>query len=343
MLNQVLVTSRLLQLTGAQLGTPHFNKRDFITSRVFSKQINFESNFSKISSQTTNLLLENAVSTDDDLPDRMGPRRKEKKERREKTSKSNKDEPGVDLSDKSVLLFPGQGAQFVGMGTRLLDTPSVRELYSEASQILNYDLLKLCLEGPKSVLDETQYCQAATVVTSLAAVELLYQRTPDAVENCMAVAGFSVGEISAAIFTGALSLGEGINLVKVRGEAMQAASDLEPSGMMTVFVGADSELGFGCEVAAEWVKRHHDIEDPVCQVANHLFCGAKVIGGHTEALKFLEQNKADFKIRKTTRLPVSGAFHTPLMAPALEPFSLALQNTKVLNPRVPIYSNYENK
>ena len=109
-------------------------------------------------------------------------------------------------------------------------------------------------------------------------------------------------------------MSEGINLVKVRGEAMQAASDLCNSGMMTVFMGADSELGFGCQVATEWCKRHHDIEDPVCQVANHLYSGAKVVGGHELALQFLEQNKADFKIRKTMRLPVSGAFPHPSYA-----------------------------
>ena len=159
----------------------------------------------------------------------------------------------------------------------------------------------------------------------------------------MAVAGFSVGELTAAIFTGALSLSEGINLVKVRGEAMQEASEMTNSGMMTVFSGADSELGFGCKVAAEWCKRHHDIEYPVCQVANHLYCGAKVVGGHELALQFLEQNKQDFKIRKTMRLPVSGAFHTPLMEPAVEPFKHALDNTRVGDPRVPIYSNYDNR
>ena len=91
-------------------------------------------------------------------------------------------------------------------------------------------------------------------------------------------------------------LGEGA------GEAMQAASDLCNSGTKTVFMGADSE----------WCRRHHDLEDPVCQVDNHLYCGAKVVGGHELALQFLEQNKADFKIRKTMRLPVRGAFHTPV-------------------------------
>ena len=111
------------------------------------------------------------------------------------------------------------------MGKKLLDVPTVRELYAEASQILGYDLLALSLDGPQNLLDRTQYCQAATVVASLAAVELLYQvmltraeynglamfflfgqEKPEAVEECMAVAGFSVGEVTAAIFSGAVTL-----------------------------------------------------------------------------------------------------------------------------------------
>ena len=316
---------------------PIFSRKQFLSSQNYH-------DVDKLSSKTTNLLLEHALATDDDHPDELGPvdKAKKRKPRHPKTARDSH-EPRVDLSDKSVLLFPGQGAQFVGMGKRLLETPSVKELFDEASQVLNYNLLDMCLQGPRSVLDQTQYCQAATVVTSLAAVEVLYRRNPEYVENCMAVAGFSVGEITALIFSGALSFGEGINLVKVRGEAMQAASDLEQSGMMTVFVGADGDLGFGCQAAVEWVRRHHDIEQPVCQVANHLYCGAKVVGGHEMALRFLESNKADFKLRRTTRLPVSGAFHTPLMQPAVEPFKLALNNTRIKDPRIPIYSNYDNK
>ena len=78
-------------------------------------------------------------------------------------------------------------------------------------------------------------------------------------------------------------------------------------------------------------------------MANHLYCGAKVLAGHKLALKFIEENKSDFKIRRVAMLPVSGAFHTPLMVPALDPFEVALSNTKVHNPRVPIYSNYDNR
>ena len=306
------------------------------------RQLSDYDNIERLRSKTKDLL-ENSVTTDDDLPDEVGPVSSKKKKARHPKREEKSAEPGVDLSDKSVILFPGQGAQFVGMGARLLDTPSVKELYDQASQILNYDLLKVCLEGPKTVLDQTQHCQAATVVTSLAAVELLFRSTPQLVTNCMSVAGFSVGEITAAIFSGAISFGDGIQLVKVRGEAMQAASEMEDSGMMTVFFGADNELAFGCEVAREFVRRHHDIEEPVCQVANHLYCGAKVLGGHKLALNFIEENKSDFKIRRVAKLPVSGAFHTPLMLPALEAFQVALNNTKVQDPRVPVYSNYDNR
>jgi len=236
-------------------------------------------------------------------------------------------------------MFPGQGSQFVGMGEKVMHLPSVKELFEEASHLLGYDLGKLCLEGPKKLLDETKYCQVATVVSSLAAVELLYHRDSSAIENCMAVAGFSVGEITALIFSGAMSFADGIRLVQVRGEAMQEACEIEQSGLMAVFFGAGNQLGFGCDVAKEWCMRQHNIMEPVCQIANHLYCGAKVIGGHEPALEFLEKNKADFKIRRTKRLPVSGAFHTPLMNPASEAVQAAIDQTRLSNPRVPIYSN----
>ena len=125
-------------------------------------------------------LLRNAVSTDDDPPDRRGPAGgaggRVRKPRHPPKTPAQQQRQNVDLSARSVLLFPGQGAQFVGMGKQLLEVPSVKELYEEASQVLDYNLLKLCLDGPQAVLDRTQYCQAATVVTSLAAVELLFRQ-----------------------------------------------------------------------------------------------------------------------------------------------------------------------
>jgi len=288
-------------------------------------------------------LLNNSMGTSDEQPQEMAVETTKKLRKPRHPPKPPSSEPGVDLSDQSVLLFPGQGSQFVGMGAKVMDTPSVKELYEEASHILGYDLGKMCLEGPKEMLNQTNHCQAATVVSSLAAVEHLYHEKPSAVENCMAVAGFSVGEITAAIFTGAMSFSEGIKLVGVRGEAMQAASEIVDSGLMVVFIGAGNDLGFGMNVAKEWCVRNHNIQDPVCQIANHLYCGAKVVGGHEKCLQFLETNKSDFKIKGTRRLRVSGAFHTPLMEPALDAFKAAVNNTKMSDPRVPIYSNLDNR
>jgi len=269
--------------------------------------------------------------------------KEEKRKRKPRHTEKKPGPPAQDLSNQSVILFPGQGMQFVGMGKKVLEVPAVKELYNDASHILNYDLLKLCLEGPQSVLDSTEYCQAATVVSSLAAVEMLHNDNPTAVENCSAVAGFSVGEITALIFSGAISFSEGIALVKIRGEAMKAASESVRSGMMSVFIGADHKLGLGLQVAEEWCRREHDIDQPVCRIANHLYCGGKVIGGNMEALDFIEQNKSDFKIRRTKRLPVSGAFHTPLMELAVEPFYEALKLMRLTAPRVPVYSNFDNQ
>merc|ERR1719397_251993 len=138
-------------------------------------------------------------------------------------------------------------------------------------------------------------------------------------------------------------LGPLLHCQSIPGEAMQAAGEIEEGGMMTVWAGADGELGRACLAAIEWCKQEQHLEWPVCQVANHLYCGAKVLGGHTLALQFIEENRKDFNIRRTARLPVSGAFHTSLMEPALEPFKTALLNTRVRDPRVPIYSNYDNK
>lgn len=106
-------------------------------------------------------------------------------------------------------MFPGQGTQFLGMGKNLLVFPQVRDMFETASEILKYDLLKLCLEGPKSKLDLTIHSQPAILVCSLGAVEKLKEERPSAIENCMAVAGYSVGEIAALTFGGCFSFEQG--------------------------------------------------------------------------------------------------------------------------------------
>lgn len=118
--------------------------------------------------------------------------------------------PKKDPRDASIILFPGQGTQYVGMAKKLMIFPIARDLFELANYLLGYDLLKLCLEGPKSKLDETKYCQPAIMVTSLAAIEKLKEERPNAINNCVATAGFSIGEITALVFAGALEFERGI-------------------------------------------------------------------------------------------------------------------------------------
>lgn len=114
-----------------------------------------------------------------------------------------------DPKETSIILFPGQGAQYVGMAKDLEKIPEARDLFDIASQVLRYDLLKLCNEGPAEKLNQTRFSQPAIAVTSLASLEKITERHPNAVKDCMGTAGFSLGEITALIFAGAISFDKG--------------------------------------------------------------------------------------------------------------------------------------
>ncbi|GJQ71121.1 hypothetical protein Trydic_g1026 [Trypoxylus dichotomus] len=230
----------------------------------------------------------------------------------------------ADPRDATIILFPGQGSQYV------------------ASYILKYDLLKLCLEGPKDQLDQTKYCQPAIMVCSLGALEKLKEERPNAIDNCVATAGFSLGEITSLVFAGAIGFERALELVKIRGEAMQLASEAYKGGMMRVLYSPESELRQACLKAKEWARERGD-EMPECRIANYLYPHCKVVAGSAAALEFLEKNVKEFKLKRVNRLPVSGAFHTDLMAPAIQPFKKALEKTKIEDPVISVYSNVDGK
>ncbi|XP_004610794.2 malonyl-CoA-acyl carrier protein transacylase, mitochondrial [Sorex araneus] len=238
----------------------------------------------------------------------------------------------------SVLLFPGQGSQVVGMGRALLRYPRARALYAAARRVLGYDLLQLSLHGPREALDRTVHCQPAVFVASLAAVEKLQQEQPAVIEGCVAAAGFSVGEFAALVFAGAMDFAEGLHAVKVRAEAMQEASEAVPSGMLSVLGQPQSKFALACQEAREHCAAS-GLKDPVCEVSNYLFPDCRVISGHLEALRFLQKNSARFHFRRAKLLPVSGAFHTRLMEPAQEPLAQALRAISVRKPLVAVHAN----
>lgn len=228
------------------------------------------------------------------------------------------------------------------MAEKLTRIPESRDMFHIAKEILGYDLLEICQKGPKHKLDQTVYAQPAIAVTSLASLERLNEARPNSIETCVATAGFSLGEITALIFAGAIPFDKGIKLIQIRAEAMQMASEQNPSGMATVFYGPDSSLGEACVKAKEWCLEK-GVPNPECQIANYLYPHCKVVAGSLEALNFLEKNKQQFRLRKVKRLPVSGAFHTKLMGSAVEPFKRALNKIEVRDPKIYVHSCIDGK
>lgn len=233
------------------------------------------------------------------------------------------------LTASTTFLFPGQGAQTVGMGAAIAaELPAAKALYDTASDILGYDLLLKCAEGPKEELDSTAVSQPAIFVSSMAAVEKVD------VQATLAM-GLSLGEYSALCYAGALTFEDGVRLTKLRGEAMQAASDASKGGMVSV-IGLDkAKVGDICEKAAEMSGK------PIA-IANYLCNGNYAVSGPIEACEAVEAiAKPDFKARMTVRLAVAGAFHTDLMAPAVATLEGALQDTHFREPRIPVVSNVD--
>ncbi|KAM4748694.1 malonyl-CoA-acyl carrier protein transacylase, mitochondrial [Rhinophrynus dorsalis] len=250
--------------------------------------------------------------------------------------------PRRDPAESTVVLFPGQGSQVVGMARGLLKYPNVRTMFNAAHKVLGYDLLDLCLHGPEEMLNKTVHCQPALFVTSMAATEKLSQENPEAIERCVATAGFSVGEFAALVFAGSLDFTEALYAVKVRAETMQQASEAVPSGMLSVIGRPHSRYNFACLEAREHCKSL-GLEEPVCEVANYLFPDGRVIAGHVEALQYLQNNSRKYHFLRTKMLPVSGAFHTRLMNPATESLEKVLKTLDFKQPYVPVYCNVDGK
>ncbi|KAK0163504.1 hypothetical protein PV327_007179 [Microctonus hyperodae] len=248
------------------------------------------------------------------------------------------DRPKQDPSTSTILLFPGQGTLKIGSVNKYLAIPRAKEVFDIANEVVGFDVLSLCLKGPYDKLNRTEYNQVATVTASLAALERLWEDRPVAIEQCKAAVGYSVGELTALIFSGALSLEDGIRLAAVRGAAMQQASDLTPQGMLLIHCLRSTNVGLICDEAKKWAM-NMGVSQPVCNVAIYLYSETKVLAGDEESLKYIEKNRVRLDLRKTERLPVSGAFHTSLMEPALKSFKKALDKIDIQAPRIDTYSN----
>eukprot|EP01018_Ginkgo_biloba_P000031 Gb_00116 [translate_table: standard] len=244
----------------------------------------------------------------------------------------------ADYKPTCAFLFPGQGAQAVGMGKDAESVPAAAALFAKANEILGYDLLDLCLNGPKEKLDSTVISQPAIYVTSLAAVEVLRARDggQDIIDSVDVVCGLSLGEYTALAFSGAFSFEDGLKLVKLRGEAMQEASDAAQGAMVSV-IGLDADkVQMLCDAANEEVD-----EEERVQIANYLCPGNYAVSGGLKGVEAVQAKAKSFKARMAVRLAVAGAFHTRFMEPAVSRLEAALAAMEIKTPRIPVISNVD--
>lgn len=212
-------------------------------------------------------------------------------------------------------------------------TPQARSLFERANVVLGYDLLDLCLHGPQERLDATVHSQPALFVAGLAAMEWLKIHRPEVVGGAQATAGLSLGEYTALAFAGAMEFEDALRVVQERGRAMQAAADALPSGMVSILGLEVAQVNKLCEDARA--------EGEVLQIANYLCPGNVVVSGHRGACERVADLALKAGAMKTVPLAVAGAFHTPLMQPAVERLRQALRDVPLSRPRMAVFSNVD--
>ncbi|MCH2177804.1 MAG: ACP S-malonyltransferase [Mariniblastus sp.] len=237
---------------------------------------------------------------------------------------------------KIAFLFPGQGAQQVGMCREICETlPVARELLDRANSVLGYDLSQICFEGPADRLNSTVVSQPALYVSSFLALEKLKLESPDLIDQCQMAAGLSLGEYTAIAFAGGFSFEDGLRLVQRRGEAMQAAADETPSGMVSVLGLEREQVASVCDSARQ--------DGEVLQIANLLCPGNTAVSGHQESCNHVADAAEAAGAMKSVPLSVAGAFHTSIMESAVEKLREALEQVEIKSSRIPVCSNVDAK
>ncbi|MCA9741589.1 MAG: ACP S-malonyltransferase [Deferribacteres bacterium] len=231
------------------------------------------------------------------------------------------------MAGKTAFIFPGQGSQHIGMAKDLFDAlPDAKAKFAIANDILGFDLAHLCFEGPEEELKQTNVTQPAIFVHSCIVLEHVLAGG----KKADMVAGHSLGEYTALVAAGVLSFEDALQLVKVRGDAMQGAG-LDKPGTMAAVIGLESDaVDEICRIASS---------AGIVQAANYNSPGQIVISGDHAGIKKAIEVAQEKGARKAMELVVGGAFHSPLMEGARQKLKLALDKTTFQDARVPIYQN----